>query len=122
MRKADRHLFLAALLTFLPVLASATPGDPGASRTLERLRGLLDPDPAPAARHHLATVTPSSAELVFRLRDHSELSVELSEGIVRIGRQPVGHYSPGGDLEDAWWELVSSAASLPTEDAVLMVR
>ena len=123
MRKADRHLLVAALLIFLPVLASATPGDPGASRnTLERLRGLLDPDPAPAARHHLATVTPSSAELIFRLRDHSELSVELSEGVVRIGHEPVGHYSPGGELEDAWWDLVSSTASLPTEDAVLMVR
>jgi hypothetical protein len=123
MRKADRHLLLAAFLTCLPVLASATPGDPRApGNTAERLRGLLDPDPAPTARHHLASVTPSSAELIFRLRDHSEFSVELSEGVVRIGREPVGHYSPGGDLEDAWWELVSSAASLPTADAVLMVR
>jgi hypothetical protein len=86
------------------------------------LRDLFRDAPAPGATDHVVTISSDSRVLTFKLTGNGQLELALTGGRVLVDGQQVGRYAPGGDLEEAWQELLADLARVPTPLAVLRAR
>lgn len=60
----------------------------------------------------VATLGADEARLNLEFSDGSSMELALTDGVVQVGDQELGSYTPGGALEAAWRDLVARAVSL----------
>ena len=114
---------LLLLVTAAPLAAAPRGPEPGTLSTLlVPLRDLFRDAPAPGAVDHVVTISSDSRVLTFKLAGDGEVVLALTGGRVLIDGAQVGRYAPGGELEQAWQELLADLARVPTPRAVLRAR